>query len=236
MRTESFELKRFVWATPDRLEIDGRFVGLGDAPHGDPMLVLRGNKRTHRLPAVAADDLPGDGERWHAAFEWLEPPTAFETAELELGDELVIELPEPSRDAEASELGVLVVRRRGGGERLHLKADLFAVRSELGEANARLERVAKELERAREDLDAERAGRAADAESFRASLAQAQSAADEAVAESLAEVESLRARIKVLTAAGEEADRLRMRLSSIRDMLDEATGARGDAGGDAGSR
>ena len=52
MANETFELKRFVWATPDRLEIDGRFVGLGDGPTGDAVLVLRGPERTHRLPAV----------------------------------------------------------------------------------------------------------------------------------------------------------------------------------------
>ena len=35
MGKETFELERFVWATPDRLEIDGRFVGLGEEPPGN---------------------------------------------------------------------------------------------------------------------------------------------------------------------------------------------------------
>jgi hypothetical protein len=233
MPQETFELMRFAWATPDRLEIDGRFVGLDEAPPEQPVLVLRGTEGTHRLPAVVDDDADDEAEHWHAAFTWQEPPTAFEAAELELGDELLVELPEPSWDAEASDLGVLDVHRRGGGERLRLQADLLALRSELAEAEARVKRFEKALARAREDLEEERAGRAADAESFRASLAEAQSAADEAVNESLAEVETLRNRVAALAHAGVEADLLRMRMASIRDILDEGTDDREDAGGDA---
>ena len=238
MANETFELKRFVWATPDRLEIDGRFVGLGDAPTGNPVLVLRGSERTHRLPAVNGAPSVGDGEDWHAAFAWQEAPTAFGAAELELGDELLVQLPEPRRDEDESEPGVLDVRRRGGGsgERLRLQADFFAVRSELGEANARLERVEKELARAREDLDAERAGRATDARSFREGLVQAQGAAEEAVADALAEIESLRTRVGELTQASADAERLRTRLTSIRDLLDDDGTEDGrDAGGGAAS-
>ena len=233
MANETFELKRFVWATPDRLEIDGRFVGLGDAPTGHPVLVLRGPERTHRLPAVNGGASVGAGEDWHAAFAWQEAPTAFGAAELELGDELLVQLPEPRRDEDESELGVLDVRRRGGGERLRLQADLFAVRSELGEANARLARVDKELARAREDLDEERAGRAADARSFREGLVQAQGAAEETVADALSELESLRERVDELTRSGAEVELLRARLTSIRDLLDEDRTE--DAGGGAAS-
>jgi hypothetical protein len=234
MSNQTFELERFAWATPDRLEIDGRFVGLGGAT-GDPVLVLRGIDGTHRLPAVTEDIPDGDGEHWHAVFAWQEAPTAFDAAQLELGDELLIELPEPSWDGEPPELGVLDVRRRGGGERLRLQADVLAVRSELGEAHARAERLEKELARARADVDEERAGRAADAESFRDSLAQAQSAAEEAIAEGLAEVDALRVRVAELAGAGEEAERLRAQLTSIRDILDDGAGDRRDAGGDATS-
>jgi hypothetical protein len=228
MGKETFELERFVWATPDRLEIDGRFVGLGATPPANPVLVLQGEDRTHRLAAVTDGVVGGDGGHWHAEFAWQEPPTAFDTAQLELGDELVVQLPEPSRDSEASDSGAVDVRRRGGGGRLRLQADLLAVRSELVEAQARLERLAKELARAREDLDAERAGRAADAEAFRAALGEAQGAAEEAVSEALAEEAALRARVAELAAAGQEAERLRARLVSIRDLLDEDAPERSD--------
>jgi hypothetical protein len=228
MGNETFELERFVWATPDRLEIDGRFIGLAAAP-ANPVLVLHGEDRTHRLAAVTNGVVGGDGGRWHAAFTWQEAPTAFGTAQLELGDELFVELPQPRWDAEASDLEVVDVGRRGGGgDRLRLQGDLLAVRSELVEAHAGLERVAKELARAREDLDEERAGRAADAQEFRAALAEAQSAAEETVSEALAEQAALRTRVGELALAGQEAERLRARLTSIRDILDEDTPERSD--------
>ena len=93
MGTETFELERFVWATPDRLEIDGRFVGLGDTPPGDPVLVLRGEDQTHRLPAVSNGAAMDDQGQWHAAFAWQEAPTAFGAVQLEPRDEPLPALP-----------------------------------------------------------------------------------------------------------------------------------------------
>lgn len=236
MGNETFELERFIWATPDRLEIDGRFIGLEAAPPAEPVLVLQGEDRTHRLPAVAGGVAGDGGERWHAAFAWQEAPTAFGAAQLELGDDLFVELPEPRWDAEAAEPAIVAVRRRGGGgERLKLQADLFAARSELTEAHARLERVEKELARAREDVDEERAGRAADAQQFRAALAEAQLAAEDTVAEAIAEAVALRTRVAELTIAGQQAERLRARLMSIRDIVDEDTREGTDVRSDAAS-
>jgi hypothetical protein len=232
--TETFELKRFVWATPDRLEIEGRFAGLRVEAIDRPVLVLRGDEQTHRLPAINDEAPSADGGDWRAAFAWLEAPTAFGTAELELGEDLVVELPEPLLNGDDSERGVLEVRRRGG-QRLRLQAEALAVRSQLGEAQAERDRKAKELARAREDLDEERAARARDAESFRASLAQAQEAAEEAVAEARDEVAALRARIAQLTNASTEAERLRSRLVSIREIIDQGTNDSGGSGGDAAS-
>ena len=230
--TETFELKRFAWATPDRLEIEGRFVGLGDAAVDRPVLVLRGDEQTHRLPAVNGDGTAGDGEDWRAAFTWLEAPTAFGAAALELGDDLFVELPEPLLNGDETERGVLDVRRRGG-QRLRLQAEVLALRSQLDEAQADRDRTAKELARAREDLDEERAARGRDAASFRASLGQAQSAAEETVAEALEEVAGLRTRIAQLTSASTEAERLRSRLVSIREILDDGTKDSRGPGGDA---
>ena len=233
MGNETFELERFVWSSPDRLEIDGRFVGLDTAPRGEPVLVLHGTERVHRLPAATNGADHADGE-WHAEFTWQEAPTAFGAVELELGDELVVELPEPGSDADSSGVGVLAVRRRGGAERLRLQADLFTVRSELREAQARLQRLETELARALEDLAEERAGRANDAERFRADLAQAQNAADEAVSEALAEGKVLHKRVAELAEASQDAERLRARFTAIRELLDD-TESRRDAGGKAPS-
>src|ERR671931_1403071 len=48
----SFELTRFAWAAPDRLDVSGVFVGLDGKPAGAPTLVVRGGDREQRLPAV----------------------------------------------------------------------------------------------------------------------------------------------------------------------------------------
>ena len=64
-----FELERFAWGAPDRLELSGRFIGLPDAPSDTPVLVLTGEEGVHRLP-VDPDSLSGppeDGLPWRAA-------------------------------------------------------------------------------------------------------------------------------------------------------------------------
>jgi hypothetical protein len=94
----TFELERFAWGGPDRLQVSGRFTGLGKVPPDAPVLVVCGPERTHRLPALP-DSLSGsleDGNPWSAEFAWQEPPVAFDAATLELGPEIVVELPEPA--------------------------------------------------------------------------------------------------------------------------------------------
>jgi hypothetical protein len=93
----TFELERFAWETPDQLELAGRFSGLADVRSDAPVLVVRGERETHRLSAVgeALAWPPEDGEAWSAAFAWSEPPAPFAAAELDLGDGRHLELPEP---------------------------------------------------------------------------------------------------------------------------------------------
>jgi hypothetical protein len=94
----TFELERFTWEAPDRLQVSGRFTGLGEVPPDAPVLVACGPERTHRLQALP-ESLSGsleDGNPWSAEFAWQEPPVAFDAATLELGPEIVVELPQPS--------------------------------------------------------------------------------------------------------------------------------------------
>ncbi len=121
------------------------------------------------------------------------------------------------------------MRRRGAGERLRLESELLALRSRLSEASAQLDRAHDDRTRAQADLEAERAARAADAEEFRASLEQIRATAEEAVTEGLGEVVALRTRVASLAGVADEAERLRERLTSIRDMLEDGAGAGGDA-------
>jgi hypothetical protein len=93
----TFELERFAWGGPDRLQLSGRFTGLGEVPPDAPVLVVSGPEHTHRLEALPGS-LSGsleDGSPWSAEFAWQEPPVAFDAAMLELGPEIVVELPEP---------------------------------------------------------------------------------------------------------------------------------------------
>jgi hypothetical protein len=92
----TFELERFVWAAPDRLEVAGRFSGLDDVPAGPPELVVHGPERAHRLHAPDSAPPPlEDGTAWAAEFVWQEPPVAFEVATLELGADVAVDLPQP---------------------------------------------------------------------------------------------------------------------------------------------
>jgi chromosome segregation ATPase len=229
----TFELERFEWAAPDRLQVAGTFAGLGEADVKPPTLVLRGPEHTHRL-AVADDRSkpPQDGKRWAATFAWTEAPEAFDAAELELAPDVVVELPEPhpgerSEVREARVASEMTVNGAGGGaaERLHLQSELLAAQEEAREARDARARLEAELERARQDVSAERDGRAADAERFRDGLATVRASADEALADLRAEhegaVAELRADLRAAVAgradAEAAAEALREGLAALKD-------------------
>jgi hypothetical protein len=238
MASEMFELRRFGWATPDRLEVAGRFSGLGGETTGDPVLMLRGGDSTHRLFAVRGEAAgeTTDDEEWRAVFAWQETPAPFEVAQLELGEELLVDLPTPiGDDADERDPELLDVRRRGAHDRLRARVELLAADSRLAEAHARLARLDDELARARADLAAERAGRADDAEVYRARLTAIEQEAEEAVSEARADAGAMRARLEELTAAGAEAARLRERMVSIFDLAADSVSSDRPPGGAAPS-
>lgn len=196
----TFELDRFVWASPDRLEVAGRFDGLAAAPHEPAVLVVEGAGGVHRLPAVAEDSSgpPRPGEPWHAVFAWDEAPEPFTTAQLELG-ELGIALPEPGSKRPRFRHEVLSVRRTPSPARdVGLEAELLMLREQLSELQETGARDREELERAQQALQAERELRAADAERFRAGLEQLRASAERAVAEAAADRDEIRARLQTV--------------------------------------
>ena len=201
-----FELARFTWGAPDRLELAGRFVGLSDLPAGAPSLVINGPDGVHRLPVVP-DSLSGPpeaGGRWEAVFAWQEAPVAFEVAKLEFGDDIVVELPEPSaRRTRARRQTLEVSRERtqeaqqtdrdreraddasppeevaqaNGVQQLRVRAELLAIEEALRDARTNLQRSQEALTRARDDLASERELRKADGMRFRQGLAEISDAA-----------------------------------------------------------
>jgi hypothetical protein len=112
-RPPTFELRRFVWGTPDRLLISGSFEGLRETPaDAAAILIVKAGETVHRLPAVpdTVDGPPENGRIWQAQFAWQDPPVAFGAAELQLGD-LVVELPEASARRRRDRPRLLPVRR-----------------------------------------------------------------------------------------------------------------------------
>ena len=202
---EAFDLERFDWAGPDRLEVAGTFAGIGDAPAGAPVLVVHGADRVHRLPAMPDADQPVEGRPWRAAFAWQEAPEPFETAELEL-DGHAIALPRPGAKAPEAPLD--------SARQLGLEAELLTAREQIRDLQVEAERNREELDHARRALAAERDRRSGDAERFRAGIAQVRASAEEALAAAGAE------RDRAVAERDELRDRVAAQLQALRSALD----------------
>jgi hypothetical protein len=240
---EAFHLERFAWGGPDRLELAGRFVGLREAPGDAPVLVVRGPEREHRLPAVP-ETWPGpptDGEPWEVAFAWQEAPEPFSTAQLELGADFVVALPEPVAKRPRFRNNVVEVQRAvepepapappapepaeeqapstpdapaaadGGADRLRLHTELLTAEQRVHELEAQAEQARSELAHARQTLASEQQRHAADAERFREGIAQVRESAEQAMA---AEREA-GARLQA------EADEARAAAKTLRERVAE---------------
>ena len=158
----SFELERFAWEGSDRLELSGRFIGLREVSTDDPVLVIVAGDRVDRLPAVPGSVAgpPEEGRRWRAAFAWHGPPVAFDVAELQLGSDLVVELPEPHQRRARFRRKLRDATEYVGPELREAQEQIDAKDSELG---ALRDRVAM-LEQALEDADQVREAARGDAE------------------------------------------------------------------------
>ena len=231
-----FVLNRFAWGAPDQLELAGTFAGLEEPPADLPVLILSGPDGTYRLPAAAGDvsGAPENGQPWRAAFVWQEAPAPFESAVLQLGSELAVDLPEPRDNGAAPANMELPVRvpppdedaPGSGFDRLRHDADLIAAREELQEVKSALRRTEGELRRAREDLDSERAERVADAVRFRDGLATVRESAEHALAQEERTTQELR---DELAAAHEAVAAKEAELADARGELDVASAFRAEA-------
>ena len=148
----------------------------------------QGGRHVHRLPAVpdSLDGPPADGQVWQAQFAWQEPPVAFDGAELQLGAELIVELPEPGIEAASSRAlacsrsgprPAAADRRPGATGALRRasvgsQVELLAAQEEVARGPGRVAADPGGARPAREDLEAERKRRAGDGERFREGLAQ----------------------------------------------------------------
>ena len=109
----------------------------------------------HRLPAVpeSFSGPPANGQVWQAQFAWQDPPVAFQGAELQLGAELIVELPEPGfkrRVARPRLLKVHTAPEPGHGRRsaasVGSQVELLAAQEEVREVRAALQQTRAELD------------------------------------------------------------------------------------------
>jgi hypothetical protein len=92
------EVERFEWITPDRIEIVGYWSGLRGRRFMRPTLVLRGEEREPKRLLATLEHKPwsaDEGEEWTAAFAWKGDVVKFESAEMNVGSGIDLDLPAP---------------------------------------------------------------------------------------------------------------------------------------------
>ncbi|MEA2255942.1 MAG: hypothetical protein QOG35_1987 [Solirubrobacteraceae bacterium] len=106
----AFEVERFEWTAPDRLEVAGRWFGLRGHRFVRPVLIVHGGEDRRRLLALLEHKpwAVEDGEEWVAAFPWEGEPVRAASAELAVAPSLAVELGPPRAPG---------VRRDGGRTR-----------------------------------------------------------------------------------------------------------------------
>jgi hypothetical protein len=163
-----FELDRFMWSGPDRLEVEGRWFGVRGRRFVRPSLTVQvGGRRRRLLALLEHKPWPAsEGEAWIAAFPWSGDQNGVGEAELEVGA-LTVDLPAPggsprarkrkppakpvapgttpavATPPEPREAEPIV--RPAGETRHQLERDLAAARAELGRARRRHEDELREL-------------------------------------------------------------------------------------------
>ena len=156
-RDISFELARFEWVTPERLEVEGTWNGVRRLVRATLVIEVDGD--TRRLRALPGD--PGSPEQWIAAFAWEggEMPK-LEGAELEVGRSIVVDLPRPrtskargeakpqkpipatTRADKANEAALDQVRAGKESEKEELKTEVARLRARGGRGRRRARRAA----------------------------------------------------------------------------------------------
>src|SRR4051794_41738165 len=115
VREISFELERFSWTEPDRLEVTGRWTGLEGRRLGRPALTLTIGDERRRLTALPGGHLRATGE-WRALFSYDGDPAEVTGAELEVGRRLVVDLPAPRKRRPRPDNAALLEERRRRAE------------------------------------------------------------------------------------------------------------------------
>ncbi len=216
VREVAFELECFEWAD-ERLELAGRWQGLAGRRLTGPVLSLdTGSGRRKRLVAMPGGHFGAAEDSWRATFAWPGDPAEITGAELEVGGNVVVDLPLPDR-------------RRRRRKRPAVDPGDDALRGEVSALRAQVERLRAELAgRERENMqlhaqldadDDEAPGAAAEAGAPTVEIERLTSQREELNAE----LERLAGeRDRTRAELSDEADRLRGELDAARTELERA--------------
>src|SRR4051794_24358984 len=192
----SFELARFEWVDPTRLEVEGTWHGVSRF-RARATLVIEVDGRRRRLRALPGD--LGTPEKWSAAFGWDgDDIPRLQGAELEVGRGIVVDLPRPRSSKARAQLPSqpIPATTRDDKEAGPGRAEAERIIAALDSARAEAEEARETLTRVRAERDALRAG--------------------------TADLDALRAERDDLRARAEEGDRLRVELEALRARAAEA--------------
>src|SRR4051794_21825275 len=157
---QTFEVERFAWTAPDRLELEGRWTGVRGVRFVRPTLVLVAGE-VHRRSLALLEHKPWpaeDGVLWLAAFPWDGEPLDADAGELSVAPGIVVPVRPPDLPAGA---------RKRASDRAAAEAAQpsrprgAAVEQGLVQRAAATEKAQEELatqRRAREALEVEHAG------------------------------------------------------------------------------
>jgi hypothetical protein len=214
----AFEVQRFEWTSPDRLELVGRWFGLRGQRFLRPTLDVQVDGERRRMLAVLEHKpwAPEEGRDWVAAFTWRGEPGNFDDAELTVSPDLAVQLPAPGGSVEHGEVPVAT---EAADRRPARRPRSAVLEAELAAALAESERLGAELERTRRThSEAAKELR----ERIRDEHAKIRAVQDE--------LDEARVQIAVAHAAAtEEADELRDRLAAAAAERDAATVVRDEA-------
>jgi hypothetical protein len=216
----AFEVERFEWAAPGRLEVAGRWFGLRGHRFMRPALVVSSGDDRRRLLALLEHKpwAAGDGEPWVAAFGWEGDPVDLDAAELSVAPSLAVELPPLAAPGRRTRGG----SARGTSHPARAAAPRVAAHSERGTESLEraLRETRRELERVRAEHERARREDREELTALRARLEEA--AADDGAAAGGAEAEARRDRVQ---AERDEAlaarDELQRALDAARARVEE---------------
>src|SRR6476619_1445175 len=167
----SFELARFEWVDPTRLEVEGSWNGVNRL-RARATLVIEVDGRRRRLRALPGDS--GTPEKWSAAFGWDgDDIPRLHGAELEVGRGIVVDLPRPRSSKARAQLpkAPIPATTRDDKEAGPGRAEAERIIAALDSARAEAEEARETLTRVRAERDELRA-RADEADELRAGAAE----------------------------------------------------------------